>query len=744
MRLIATIMARRVLLSAILLGLAVGFTAAFPAAELHAQQAGSPAEAGARVPRIGVPPRIDGRLDAAEWAGAQPIGEIRQRDPRPGTPASERTEVRVMFDRDNLYIGVECFDSDPAGVLGTRMVRDADLVDDDRIEILLDPYHDRRNAYYFATNPLGVLVDGLIIENGTLNREWDAIWQVRVERNEKGWTAEFAIPFKTLSFPTHGGEWGFNISRTIKRKIEEDRWASPRLDVQFLQVSEAGTLSGLAEMTQGRGLEIRPFVAGQWLHAASTVGGIGHNTLTGDPGLDVFYNITPNLRWNTTVNTDFGETEVDARQINLTRFPLFFPEKRTFFLENIGVFSFSNLGNELLPFFSRRIGLLGGEEIPIVVGSKLTGKTGNTDVGLLYTKTADVHAIGGKNFVVARVKQNLFRQSYVGAIVTEGNPASDAGAQTYGADLRLATSNILGTDRNLNFNGYWMRSQNEFRSAEGKNSSYGVSTNFPNERVDVRTDWRHIEANFIPALGFVPRRGVNFFRADVVYRHRPKGFLDIRRMLHELFITRYVHLGQGRAESWKIQFAPILWDFNSGEHIEFNYAPTFERLFAPFAIARGVVIPPGDYNFARWRAEAFTASKRPVEFRLTWWFGEYWSGRAHEVRATVNWKMAPHLQVSLDTNQTFARLPQGNFTARVFTARVNYAFTPMLSISNFAQYDNDSRSLGWQARVRWTPQPGNDVFMILNQGWLQEPAGGAHFQSGDRRVAAKIQYTLRL
>jgi hypothetical protein len=687
--------------------------------------------------RVDVSIKVDGVLDISEWSRGISIGEIRQRDPKPGAAASEKTEVRLLYDEDNLYIGVMCFDSAPSGVIGTRMVRDADLADDDRLEILLDTYHDRRNAYYFATNPLGVLVDGVIIENGTLNREWDGIWQVRVHRFDEGWSAEFAIPFKTLSFPEHDGSWGFNISRTIKRKIEEDRWSSPRLDVQFLQVSEAGDIKGLAQLTQGRGLEVRPFVSGQWLRRAQN----DKDTFTGDPGLDLFYNITPNLKWTTTVNTDFGETEVDARQINLTRFPLFFPEKRSFFLENVGVFSFSNTGNELLPFFSRRIGLLGGEEVPILLGSKLTGKVRTTDLGLLYVRTGEVPSASSKNFVVGRVKQNLFRQSYVGAIFTEGNPGKDATARTFGGDARLATSSFLGTERNFNINGFWLRSRNE--GVSDRDSAYGFSANYPNEQIELRSDWRHIAKNFNPAIGFVPRPGVNYLRADLVYRLRPEKFLNVRRMLHEFFFTRYTRLDQGRVESWRFQIAPLLWDFNSGDHIEFNYAPQFERLFEPFEISDGLILPPGDYPFTRWRAELFTASKRPVELRLTWWFGKYWSGHADEVRAILNWKVAPHLQASLETNQTFARLKEGNFVARVFTVRLSYSFSPFLSVSNFAQYDNESRNLGWQARLRWTQRAGNDVFMIVNQGWQQEQEGRLAFRAGDRKLAAKLQYTVR-
>ena len=682
--------------------------------------------------------QIDGRLEELAWAEADVIGQIQQREPQPGQPPSEKTEVKILFDEQHLYIGVVCFDSEPAGIIGTRMVRDADLLDDDRIELLVDTYRDRRNGYYFATNPLGISVDGLIIENGTLNREWDGIWQVRTQRLANGWSAEFAIPFNTLSYPTQISEWGFNFSRTIKRKIEEDRWASPRLDVAFLQVSEAGEITGFSGLTQGWGLDARPFVAGRWLHNAQT----SKDTLTGDPGFDVFYNITPNLKWITTVNTDFGETEVDARQINLTRFPLFFPEKRSFFLENAGVFSFSNTANELMPFFSRRIGLLGGEEVPIRVGSKLAGKVHRTtDLGLLFARTGETTATASKNLFVGRVKQNIFRQSYFGAVFTAGDPARTTSARTYGADARLATSQFLGNERNFNFNAFWLQSRNA--GVPEDDTAFGFSANYPNDLLEMRLDWRQIGENFRPALGFAPRPGVRYLRADFVYGPRPRNFLNVRRMLHEFFFTRWARLDQGRAESWRFQMAPLLWNFNSGDHIEFNYAPVFERLFAPFEIADGVFLPPGDYSFTRWRAEVFTASKRALEVRVTWWFGTYWSGHADELRTILNWKVAPHFQASLDANQTFARLKEGNFVARLFTLRLNYSVSPFISISNFAQYDNDSRNLGWQSRFRWILKAGNDIFMTVNQGWQQESEGGLHFRVSDRKLAAKVQYTLR-
>src|SRR5947208_6537160 len=323
---------------------------------------------------------IDGILDEPDWNGATPIGEIRQREPHPGEHASESTEVKLLYDSQNLYIGVMCFDSDPKQMIGTQMSRDADLSADDRVEILIDSFRDRHNAFYFATNPLGALVDALIIENGQISKEWDAIWLVRTRRTEHGWSAEFAIPFKSLRFHRGQQAWGFNFSRTIKRKLEEDRWASPRLDLAFFQVSEAGEIPGVEDIEQGNGLDVRPYVSHKVLRDRN----IGNDAST-QPGADIFYNITPSLKWKTPINTDITDMEVDTRQINLTRFPLFFPEKRAFFLESAGALNFLNSDEEadVIPFFSRRIGLLEGEEVPMLAGTKLTGKVRDYDVGLL-------------------------------------------------------------------------------------------------------------------------------------------------------------------------------------------------------------------------------------------------------------------------------------------------------------------------------------------------------------------------
>jgi hypothetical protein len=692
---------------------------------------------------------IDGVLDEPDWEAAKPIGEIRQREPLEGEKASEPTEVKLLYDSQNLYIGVMCFDSDPTHIIGTQMSRDAELSADDRIEILIDSYGDRRNAFYFATNPLGALVDALIIENGQINKEWDAIWLARTRRTERGWSAEFAIPFKSLGFHQAHQVWGFNFSRTIQRKLEEDRWASPRLDLEFFQVSEAGEIAGFDNIQQGTGLDVRPYLSNRELRDSS----LG-NEASVKAGADIFYNITPSLKWTTTINTDFGETEVDTRQINLTRFPLFFPEKRAFFLENAGAFSFLNSDEEadVIPFFSRRIGLLEGEEVPMPAGTKLTGKAGDYDVGLLAVRSGATDLVGAKGFAVARVKRSFLKQSYVGGIFTSGDPAGAGSSRTLGGDFRLFTSNFLEKDQNFGIDGFLLKTSDAGASASsadrvtpvnGSSDSFGVGVRYPNDLWNVSVDWKKIGTNFRPALGFAPRTDVRKLNIEAEFGPRPKDFFNVRQMFQELIITRFVNLSHEQTESWRVFMAPVKYDFNSGDHFELNYAAQFERLFEPFEIAQGVTLPTGDYRFDRWCVQFNSASKRRWQFDHESWFGEFWSGHANQFETGFQYKVAPHFQTGITLEQTFARLAEGNFVAGLFVLRADYSVSPLLTFFNLVQFDNEGRNLGWQSRARWTLRPGNDAFLVFGQGWLHDEARGLSFHATDTKIAGKVQYTFR-
>ena len=682
---------------------------------------------------------IDGVLDEPDWKAATPIGEIRQREPHEGERATESTEVKLLYDSQSLYVGVMCFDSDPKHIIGTQMSRDADLSTDDRIEILIDSFRDRRNAFYFATNPLGALVDALVIENGQMiNKEWDAIWLVRTRRTEHGWSAEFAIPFKSLGFHRGQQAWGFNFSRTIKRKLEEDRWASPRLDLAFFQVSEAGEIPGVEDIEQGNGLDVRPYVSHKVLRDSN----IGNDAST-QPGADIFYNITPSLKWTTTINTDFADTEVDTRQINLTRFPLFFPEKRAFFLESAGALNFLNSDEEadIIPFFSRRIGLLEGEEVPMLAGTKLTGKVRGYDVGLLAAHTRATDLVEAKNFLVARVKRNILKQSYVGGIFTSGDPAGSAFSRTSGADFRLFSSRFLGKDQNFGIDGFLLKTWNE--RLNGKNNSFGFGIRYPNDLWYLILDWKQIEENFRPTLGFVPRTDVRKLSISAEFNPRPEDFFDVRQMFHLFSFTRFTNLTHNQVESWRVYTSPINFMLNSGDDIQFNYAPQFERLFEPFEIAQGVTLPVGNYRFTRWGLEISTASKRRWQFHNAQWVGSFWSGHANQLETGFQYKVAPHVQTGITLKQTFARLTEGNFVARVVVLRADYSVSPLLTFFNLVQFDNQGTSLGWQSRVRWTLRPGNDVFLVFTQGWLENEARGLSFHPTETKLAGKLQYTFR-
>jgi len=693
---------------------------------------------------------IDGSLDEAPWRQAPKIGDLTQRIPEAGAEPTEKTEVTLLYDKDNLYIGVMCYDSEPQRVLASEMARDASLRADDRLEIVLDTFRDQSNAFYFSTNPAGALVDGLVFANGETNNDWDAIWIVRTEQTDDGWSAEFAIPLKTLNFPAGETVWGFNISRTIQRKLEENRWTGARFQTQFFQISEAGEITNLEGLEQGAGLDVRPFVAGRWLHRDANE----DDAVVGKPGLDLFYNITPSLKLSVTANTDFGETEVDARQINLTRFSIFFPEKRSFFLQDAGVFNFAttgidppggipSTGAEVFPFFSRKIGLLGGQEVPINYGAKLTGKVGRTEIGMLDVRTREVSNVNAKSLFVGRIKQNFLEQSYVGAIFTEGNPASPLSSSTIGVDMRLATSNFLGSDRNMVFNAYGLRSNNQGISEN--NSSFGFGAQYPNDKFDAQIQWREIQEDFDPAIGFVQRSNVRMLRVAGSFNPRPKRSTGIQQMQHDVFYTRFTRLDNGLVETSNLYLTLVDWHLNSGDslHSLFDANVTYERLFEPFEISPGVVLPAGEYHFTPWRIFFTSAQKRRVQGSIGFNFGNFWSGTAKMIQTGLSYKFPPYFSISLNTNQTFAVLPQGSFIARIYSSRVDYAASPFLSVSSLIQFDNRSENLGLQSRVRWTIEPGNDVFFIFGQGWVQDLERGYDFRRQDSRLAMKFQYTFR-
>jgi hypothetical protein len=684
--------------------------------------------------------RVDGVLDPGEWERAATIGALVQRDPVEGAAASEETEVRVAFDADNLYFGILCRDRTPSAIVATQLGRDADLDVDDRVTIVLDPFFDQRNGFFFSVNPAGARADGQISNNEPEpSLEWDGIWDARTRITDEGWVAEVALPFKTLRFRPGQTTWGLNVERQIKRLDERDRWASPRFDAWISNLAEAGHLGGLVGLQQGRGLDIRPYVSG----------GEETSDATAKVGLDVSKSLTPSLTASLTVNTDFAETEVDARQINLTRFGQFFPEKRTFFLEGAGVYDVAGLPAtagkgpppDLVPFFSRTIGLLEGQEVPILFGAKVSGRQSGFNIGVLDVQTRqvtlDAGELPGQNLLAARVSRNFFEQSWVGAIVTHGDPTGAGDNTLLGVDARLATSRFRG-GKNLSFDAFALRTDDG--AGGGVDWAYGARLAYPNDRWSGALGFKRIGDGFRPALGFAPRTGIWKYDGEAAFQPRI-GRLGIRQLGFRAEPTLVTNLA-GEKESWEVFAALPDIEFDSGEEIGLNWVPTFDRLTFPFEIRPGVVIPPGSYRWSRYQAEVSSATKRPWVVEVGLWWGGFYGGSLQQLESSFTLKPSTHLSLRLELERNDVELPEGDFVTQLLSARVDYSASPNVTWSNLVQYDSDSRILGFQSRFRWILRPGNDLFLVVSRG-LYRRFDGDYLPSFDRG-SAKLQYTFRL
>jgi hypothetical protein len=573
-----------------------------------------------------------------------------------------------------------------------------------------------------------------------LNKQWDGIWLARVRRTDTGWTAEVELPLRTFNFDPRGGVWGINFQRTVRRKNEESLWSGHARNQGLYRMTNAGTLAGLHDISQGIGVDLKPYVVG----TATEAPGRGAPALAtaAEAGLDVFYNLTPGLRANFTLNTDFAETEVDERRVNLTRFPLFFPEKRDFFLEGSGFFDFSREpGNAVVPFFSRRIGLdEEGRPQAIDFGLKLTGQAGAQDVGLLQVRTGHDAETPGEDFTVLRVKRRFLSQSYAGAIYTR-RAARQAGSddlQTAGVDLSLATSHFRG-GQNLEFSAFWLWNTNPLGT--GRNLAYGARLNYPNDLWNARVSFRELQEHHDPAVGFTERAGYRRVNPVVRFSPRPRQHRYVRRFSFE---THFDLMTDTRNElllrKWDLTVFQM--ELHSGDEIEVHVIPQHERLEREFRIHDDVVLPVGSrYDFTRYRLAASTADRRVIAVGGQLEAGDFYSGRRREVGLTFTVRPRPGLLASLESEWNDLDLAEGHFRTSLYRSGLSTQFSPWISLGNTLQYDSVSRLLGWQSRFRWILRPGNDVYLVYTHNWLDDGLEG--WRTLDRRAASKVIYTHR-
>ena len=669
--------------------------------------------------RTAEPITLDGRLDEAVWAQAPLAEDFFQKLPSNGAPASERTEARFVYDDDNLYIGVTCFDTEPDKLLIKDLREDFDFGTTDLVQIFIDSIHDRRSGFTFVVNPAGARRDSQVSTSGGANQEWDGVWDAKVRTGDGAWFIEFAIPFKTLRFSSATQqEWGVNLSRKIMHRNEENNWAPVPIRFSGNQPDMAGTLRGLENIRPGRNLKIKPYVIGGGTEAL-TAGSLD-TKWTRNMGFDAKYSLTPSMTLDGTYRTDFAQVEADQQQVNLTRFNLFFPEKRDFFLENSGTFAFgagnrnfNGTSSNLVPFFSRRIGLSPtGMQIPIIGGARVSGQATGNDLGVLVMTTEEfvgatpATTIPSNTYMVGRYKRNLLRTSWVGAIMTDReSPLANDYNRVYGPDVHFQFFQRLEIDS------YVLRSDTDGRS--GDNMARNFLMAWRDDELTLSAEHNAVEPNFNPEVGFVRRSNMTQYSGDVSWRPLVRRSATIRNLIASTSLDYFEGGSTGEIET-RTQEGTLGVQFENNGSVNFTANQTFDRLVRPFAIRPDIAIPVGDYEYTRYIASINTGSNRKIGVTGNVNWGEFWNG--HNTAATAEMDIRPNYHVNFDLSysRNHVTLPNGDFTTGLLGVRFLYGFSPRMFFNAFLQYNADTHQVSSNLRFNFTHHPLSDIYVVYN------------------------------
>ena len=688
-------------------------------------------------------PVLDGILDEPIWRTGALIDAFAQQEPYEGEPASERTEVRLLYDLKNLYLGVHAYDASPSAVSATEMRRDSDrILEEDNFQVILDTFKDSRSGYMFVTNPLGAQLDQQIFEEGeggrlgivssNINRDWDGIWHVSARRTDDGWVAEIAIPMVTLRFPQADTQsWGVNLMRNIGRKNEQAFWAPIPKAYGLSKVSLAGSMTGLTSLSRGTGLRIKPFAAGG-ARRISDDGAID-DSMQREVGVDVRYGITAGLNLDVTVNTDFAQAEADDQQVNLTRFALFYPEKREFFLENAGQFNVgttASVTRQADLFFSRRIGLSDdGESVPIIGGARLTGRVGRNNIAILDVQTEEAFGQSAENYLVARYSRSVFARSRVGGLIINKEEIGGTGFnRTYAADMTFAPSSAL------TLNGFLAKTSTPgvTNGDVGRylNATYlDASWRFYGEYADLQDD-------FNPEVGYLPRPGVRTSKLHMERNPRP-GRFGIRMMSPMVNFT-YTTDQSNRLLSRRWHYM-LGTRFDSGAYLNVWYNDYLERLDVPFRVRSGVEVAPGRYQFGEWRFSFDSNPSQRVYYGLAFAPQDFYDGTRRDSSLKFGVRFSSRLATEAQFSRNDVDLPAGAFRADIGSLRVDYALSPTMTLRTLTQYNSLSSQWSTSARFRWTYSPGSDVYVVYDE-LRRDPQGLTEYR--DRRLILKVTHLL--
>lgn len=657
---------------------------------------------------------IDGEFNEPAWQTAQPATDFIQRAPAEGQPASHRSVVRLLYDKEYLYVGAYLYDSRPDLIVVNDITRDSGAGRQDSFGVVLDTFRDRRNGYNLSVSPLGSRRDTQFFNEGwDVNRNWDAVWYAETRIWEDGWTVEYAIPFKSLRFTRDDVQvWGVQFYRAIRRLNESNSWMPipSRYRNYSQRISYAGDLQGLQGVQPGKNLKIKPYVLGGVNHFASRSQGTQGDL---NAGVDLKYGVTSGLTLDLTINTDFSQVEADTQQVNLTRFPLFFPEKREFFLENTGNFQFEAPGNnEALLFHSRRIGLAKGLPVPILAGARLSGRAGPYYLGLMNIQTRSDRDIPANNYTVARVRRNILANSDVGVIfLNRQSQLPEDTNRSFGAD-----ANFLLLDRRLEAGGMLARTHSPGR--DGRDWLKSAETRWDDGLFRFTGYYLDIEENFNPEVGFVRRAGRKIVHGEFGLRFFQGSDSRLSRYIREIsphLVSEHVIL-PGSITETKLLRPQFRMEFQDSGVFQVEYVQNFERVSEPFNITRHFTISSGDYHFNEYAVRYSSNNSASVAANVEYRDGEFYDGTKRTVGLGATYRPNFRLTTSIDYELNDIELPQqGSFTIHLVGLNMKYAFNPRTFINVFLQYNNDTNQISSNIRFRLIHRPLSDLYVVYNE-----------------------------
>lgn len=697
--------------------------------------------------RVDEPPVIDGVLDDDAWAFGTIVEDLHEVDPNEYGPPSERSRIYVVYTKDALYVAGQFWDREPDRI-SAQVLRQGDFsFGDDTMTVMIDPFDSGRNGYAFDLSANGVRNQALYANVTTENWNWQGIWHGATQRTDYGWTAEIEIPFKSLSFNPNNDTWGLNFARYIGRRSEYLGWVSAN---HTQNPAVFGKMTGMRGMDQGVGLDV---VTGIRVGRSNDYEA-GTSATETEPTVDLFYKLTPGLTGALTVNTDFSGTGVDERQINLTRFGLFFPERRSFFLQDADIFEFGRIGGRDYkskstlsqvekesgrPFFSRRIGLGDtGETVDIIAGGKVTGRVGSWDMGILAIQQDALGSVDTSELFVARASAHVLEESSVGMILTHGDPNSNQDNVLAGVDFRYLNTRLPG-GRTLE-GGFWYQ-QTDTDGLEGDDAAWGFSLSSPNAAgLRGSLAFKELQANYFPALGFANRLDVRDMAAEVGYIVFPdSGFL---RSVYTAIDFERIETISGELQSQVLTLRPLDLANDRADKLAFRYDILDEQVTEPFEISDGIFILPGLYSFEQYCVSLATGESRKLMSELYYCGGDFYDGTQVAAGGEFVWRPNKHFRFSLRSDFNDIDLPGGSFITRLASLRADIAFTNAWYWENFVQYDNVTYSLGLNSILRWVPRAGREMVLVVNREFV-DYLRDRNFTSVSGDVTFKFTYTFR-